>query len=213
MLPSGSPRWRRRKDARPAEIIAAALAVFSEKGFAAARLDDIAARAGISKGALYLYFETKEDLFQAVVTEAVAPNIDIVGGMIDRYDGDFASLARMAVAQLARVATESELGGVIKMVIGESRNFPELARVWHDTVVARAFSALSGAVARAQARGEVKPGEPRNYAVGLISPLLMGVIWRETFVPVGAEPFDLAKLGSQHVETMLAGMLTGKGGA
>ena len=71
-----APRWRRRKTARPAEIIEAALSVFAENGFAAARLDEIARRAGVSKGALYLYFETKEDLFRAVVRAAVAPNLE-----------------------------------------------------------------------------------------------------------------------------------------
>jgi AcrR family transcriptional regulator len=207
VLPSGSPRWRRRKDARPAEIVAAAMAVFAEKGFAAARLDDIAARAGVSKGALYLYFETKEDLFRAVVTDAVAPNIDIVAGLIQSYEGDFATLARMAFANLARVAADTPLGGVVKMVIGESRNFPELARVWHDALVARALALVSGAIAQAQARGEVKPGDPRVYAIGLISPILLGVIWRETFVPIGAEAFDLPALATQHVETVLTGML------
>ncbi|HZZ36431.1 MAG TPA: helix-turn-helix domain-containing protein, partial [Caulobacteraceae bacterium] len=126
MLPSGSPRWRRRKDERPSEIVAAALAVFAEKGFAAARLDDIAARAGVSKGALYLYFETKEELFRAVVSDTVAPNIDTLAGLVEAYEGDFASLARAAFATLTNVADQTPLGGVVKMVIGESRNFPEL---------------------------------------------------------------------------------------
>src|SRR5438874_171360 len=98
MLPQ--PRWRRRKDARPAEIVAAALEVFAEKGFAAARLDEIAARAGVSKGALYLYFATKQDLFAAVVRDAVAPNIEAVEAMVQGYGGDFASLARLFVAAM-----------------------------------------------------------------------------------------------------------------
>ena len=71
--PSASPKWRRRADARPAEIVQAAYEVFAEKGFAAARLDEVAKRAGVSKGALYLYFETKQDIFEAVVKDAVAP--------------------------------------------------------------------------------------------------------------------------------------------
>jgi AcrR family transcriptional regulator len=207
MLPSGSPRWRRRKDERPGEIVAAALAVFAEKGFAAARLDDIAARAGVSKGALYLYFETKEELFRAVVSDTVAPNIDTLAGLVEAYEGDFASLARAAFATLANVADQTPLGGVVKMVIGESRNFPELARVWHDALVARALALMSGAIGRAQARGEVRPGDPRVFAVSLISPLLVAVIWRETFVPIGAPAFDLPALAAQHLETALTGML------
>jgi AcrR family transcriptional regulator len=208
MLTAGQPRWRRRKDARPAEIVAAALTVFAEKGFAAARLDEIAVRAGVSKGALYLYFETKEDLFRAVVRDAVAPNIEAVEAMAAGYPGDFASLARLILGALSQVAATTPLGGVIKMVIGESRNFPELAKVWHDALIARALAMVSGVIARAQARGEVKAGDPRAYAFGLIAPLLLGVIWRETFEPVGADPLDLAALATQHVETVLGGMLT-----
>lgn len=208
MIPSGQPRWRRRKDARPAEIVAAALTVFAEKGFAAARLDEIAARAGVSKGALYLYFETKEELFRAVVRDAVAPNIEAVETMAAAYQGDFASLARMILGALSQVAATTPLGGVIKMVIGESRNFPELAKVWHDALIARALTLVSGVIARAQDRGEVKAGDPRAYALGLIAPMLLGVIWRETFVPVGADPIDLTALAAQHVETVLSGMLT-----
>jgi len=100
MLP-GQPKWRRRKDARPAEIVVAALAVFSEKGFAAARLDDIAARAGVSKGALYLYFETKQELFTAVVRAAVTPNLDVIEQVAKTVDLPFAQLARMLLTQAA----------------------------------------------------------------------------------------------------------------
>ncbi|MFI4934886.1 MAG: TetR family transcriptional regulator [Caulobacterales bacterium] len=207
MLPSGSPRWRRRKDERPGEIIAAALAVFAEKGFAAARLDDIAHRAGVSKGALYLYFATKEDLFRAVVAEAVAPNLDAVREAAERYEGDFASFLRLFIPTVMRMAQAMPIGGVIKMVIGESRNFPELAKVWHDALVAKALALVAGMIERAQARGEVRPGDPRAYALCLISPLLMGVIWRETFTPVGAPAFDMAALAEQHLETTLNGML------
>src|SRR5690606_25432326 len=106
-----------RKDARPQEIVAAALEVFSDKGFAAAKLDDIAARAGVSKGALYLYFETKEDLFRAVVTEAVVPNVDLIVGFARRFDGSFADLVRLLLPRMAAVATHGGVGRVLKMVV------------------------------------------------------------------------------------------------
>jgi len=203
---SPAPRWRRRKNARPGEIVAAALQVFAEKGYAAARLDDIAARAGVSKGALYLYFETKAALFRAVVDEAVAPNLEAVRKAAENYEGDFASLARFLVPNLVRIAQTHPLGRVIKMVIGESRNFPELAKVWHDDLVAGALATIAGLIEQAQARGELRPGDPRAYALGLIAPMLLGVIWRETFEPVGAPPFDLPALAGQHLETALRGM-------
>ena len=203
----GPPKFRRRKADRPAEIVEAALAVFAEKGFAAARLDEIARRAGVSKGALYLYFETKEDIFRAVVGQVIAPNMVAVKAMAAAHPGPFSDLIRGVAITIAHVAQTSPLSAVAKMVIGEARNFPELARVWHDDLVSQALAAIAGAIEVAQARGELKPGDPRTYALQFIAPLLVGLMWRETFVPVGAEPFDLPKLMSQHVETLLHGLL------
>ena len=201
------PRWRRRKTARPSEIAAAALEVFAEKGFAAARLDEIAARAGISKGALYLYFETKEDLFRAVVREAVGPNIEAARAMAEAFSGPFAELVPLLLARVAQIATTTRTPAVLKMVVGESRNFPDLARVWHDTVVSQAIGLISGLVARAQAKGEVGPGDPRLHALSMVGPVIVGVLWREVFVPVGAEPLDITALAAQHGRTVLHGML------
>jgi AcrR family transcriptional regulator len=202
----GQPKWRRRSEARPGEIVQAALEVFAEKGFAAARLDDIARQAGVSKGALYLYFETKEDLFRAVVREAVAPNLDMVEAMLAQATLPFPDLLRLLFARIVMVIGASRMGAVAKLVIGESRNFPELARVWHDEVVSRALTAISGAIAAAQARGEVRPGDPRFHAFSIMGPVLTGVIWRETFTPIGAPPLDLEALVRQHAETVIAGL-------
>jgi AcrR family transcriptional regulator len=206
MPPASEPRWRRRKEDRPAEIVAAAYSVFAEKGFAAARLDDIAARAGVSKGALYLYFETKQDIFEAVVRDAVAPNFDAMEQMAAAFPGKFSDLAPMMIARMAQLATTTPLGKVVKMVVGESGNFPDIARIWHDTLITRGLGLISGMIAKAQARGEIRLGDPRQYAVGLISPMLVGVIFRETFEPIGAEPFDIPALMQQHAATVLRGM-------
>lgn len=207
MLPPGEPKFRRRKEARPAEIVAAALQVFVDKGFAAARLEDIAARAGVSKGAIYLYFETKEDIFRAVVEQAIAPNIEIIKGFVAAHPGPFRDLVALLVGRVSQLAETTAIGGVLKMVVGEARNFPELARVWHDQLIVHALGALTAGIEAAQARGEVRPGDPRNFAVTLISPLLVGVLWRETFVPVGARPFDVPILLQQHVGAVLDGLL------
>ena len=206
MLDPGEPKFRRRKADRPGEIVAAALAVFAEKGFAAARLDEIARRAGVSKGALYLYFETKDELFRAVVAQAVAPNMQMIRAMIANHPGPIADLLRRLAERVGVVVETLPVGGVLKMVIGEARNFPELARVWHDDLVAHVLGALTEAIATAQARGEVRAGDPRAYALQVIAPMLVGVIWRETFVPVGALPFDLAALARQHTETLIEGL-------
>jgi AcrR family transcriptional regulator len=203
----GEPRWRRRKEARPGEIVAAALEVFAEKGFAAARLEDIAARAGVSKGALYLYFETKQDLFRAVVRDAVAPNIAAVEAAAAAAEAPFAAVARMLLTRVAEVLSSTRLGSVAKMVIAESGNFPDLARIWHEDVVSRALKIATTLIERGQARGEIRPGDPRTHAFSLVGPLLMGVLWREVLVPAGAAPVDLRAVAAQHVETVLEGML------
>lgn len=213
MIPARPPKFKRRKTDRPDEIIAAAMAVFAEKGFAAARLDDIAARAGVSKGALYLYFATKEDIFRAVIEHGVAPNLGGIQAALADNHAAFPDLLRAFAAIVADIATDSPVGGIIKMVIGESRNFPELARTWRERLVEPALGAMTGAITAAQARGELRAGDPRCYAISLVSPMLLGVIWRETFVPVGAEPLDIPSLAQQHVELWLRGMRPDTGAA
>lgn len=201
------PKWQRRAEERPREICAAALEVFAEKGFAAAKLDEIARRAGISKGTLYLYFKDKEELFRAVVKSAIVPNIDAITSTITALDAPFADLVRMFLAGFAQREARLPIGAVAKMVVGESRNFPELARVWHDEVASKAIGALAAFIDRAQQKGEVKPGDPRLYAFSLMGPMVLGALWRATLVPAGGTPLDLTALAKQHSDTVLAGLL------
>jgi AcrR family transcriptional regulator len=208
-MADGTPKWRRRKSARPTEIVEAALDVFAEKGFAAAKLDEIARRAGVSKGALYLYFETKEDLFRAVVRGAVTPNIEAIKAMAETFDGQFADLAPLILARAADILAARRLGSVVKMVVGESRNFPDLAGIWHDDVVAVMLDLMTTLIARAQARGEVAPGDPRLHAFSLAGPMVMAVLYREVFGDVSADAPDLRALATQHANTVLRGLLLG----
>lgn len=206
MLPAGQPKFRRRPADRPAEILSAALEVFAERGFQAARLEEVAKRAGVSKGALYLYFETKADLFRAVVTDAISPNIEHVKGLASA-PVPFEQAVRMGVGMLARkVVTDRRITGVVKLVIAESRNHPELATIWFETVVQPGVQLLSGLIAAAQARGEVRAGDPRLFAFGLMGPMVLSMVWRETFEPVGATPLDVPALAEQHLDTVLKGM-------
>jgi AcrR family transcriptional regulator len=202
------PRWQRRAEDRPREICAAALEVFAEKGFAAAKLDEIAKRAGVSKGTLYLYFKDKEQLFRAVVRDAVVPNVERLRAALIQTGLPFGDLVRMFLANFVEVANRVPVGAVAKMVISESRNFPELAKVWHDEVVSKALGSMTALIEMAQARGEVRSGDARLHSFTLMGPMLMGIIYRETLEPIGGEPLDLAALARQHVETLLAGLLT-----
>jgi AcrR family transcriptional regulator len=201
------PRWQRRAEDRPREICAAALEVFAEKGFAAAKLDEIARRAGVSKGTLYLYFADKEQLFRAVVRDSIAPNVQAITAAVASVDRPFAEVVPALFARFADNIGKIPVGAVAKMVIGESRNFPELARVWHDEVASKAIGAVATLVARAQQRGEVRPGDPRLYAFTLMGPMIMSALWTATLVPAGGEPIDFARLATQHSDAVLRGLL------
>lgn len=203
----GKPARRRVED-RPREICAAALAVFAEKGFAAAKLDEIAARAGIAKGTLYLYFKDKEDLFRAVVRDTVAPNVASIRENVANANVPFAEFVQMLLGRFVDMTDHVPVGAVAKIVIGESRNFPELAKVYHDLVVSQTIAIIAGLIKRAQAAGQVRPGDPRLHAMSIMGPMIMGVLWRETLQPIGAEPIDLKALARQHAETALTGLLT-----
>jgi AcrR family transcriptional regulator len=210
MSPPTSPKWRRRKEERPRDIIAAALAVFAEKGFAGARMEEIARRAGLSKGALYLYFPTKEAMFRAVVRDVVVPNVEGLKAAVAVAELPFAQIVRTLLPRFAEIVTTVPVGAVAKMVIGESRNFPELARVWHDEVILKAIGIIAGLIEGAQARGEIRPGDPRIHAFSIMGPMLMGVLWRETFMPIGGAAIDLPAIARQHAETVLGGLLEDK---
>ena len=202
------PRWQRRAEERPREICAAALEVFAQKGFAAAKLEEIARRAGVSKGTLYLYFADKEDLFRAVVRDTVAPNVATIRQTVEAAEQPFEQIVRMLLPRFAELTRTVPIGAMAKIVIGESRNFPELAKTYYDLVVSQAVALIAGLIERAQAKGEVRAGDPRLYALTLVGPLLMGLLWRETLEPAGGAPIDLHRLAQQHAEAVLAGLLT-----
>ena len=202
------PKWQRRAEDRPREICAAALQVFAEKGFAAAKLDDIARQAGVSKGTLYLYFKDKEELFRAVVRDTVAPNIEVIRASLAQVDLPFAEVIRLFLPRFAEITGRVPVGAVAKMVIGESRNFPELAKVWHDHVASKAIAMIAELIEKAQGKGEVRPGDPRLHAFTLMGPMVLGILWRETLQPAGGAALDVEALAKQHAESVLSGLLT-----
>ena len=200
-------RWKRRSAARPSEIAGAALAEFAQRGFAAARMADIAARAGLSKAALYVYFPTKGDLFQAVLTQCAVPRV----GDLQAVAGTglpFTAVLDMILDRVTAVVQQPELRRLARMVIAESGNFPELASLWRENVVGPAVEAVTGLLRQAQDRDEVRPGDPRLMAFTIVGPLLLGVIWREVMEPAGGEPLDLAVLAQEHRAVLQRGLLT-----
>jgi AcrR family transcriptional regulator len=188
--------------------MAAALEVFAAHGFAAARLDDIARRAGVVKGSIYVYFSTKEELFHAVVRSAVVPDLEMVRGAAEAFDGPLVELAPRLLAGAAAVLSRPSIAGVIRMVIGESRNFPDLARIWHEEVVAPVIDTVARAIMRAQQRGEVRKGDPWLYAFSLLGPLIAAALFRDVFGGISRNSPDLVRLAEQHGRTILRGLLT-----
>src|ERR671923_495899 len=149
-------RWQRRKDARPAELLAAALTCFKERGFAATRLDDVAAKAGVTKGTIYLYYPSKEELFKAVVRGELVPNIERLEAVLDEPGPAAALLERLIMAWVQHIVP-SPISIIPKLVIAEAGNFPELARFYLETAVHRGLELIAAILRRGIASGEFRP--------------------------------------------------------
>ncbi len=206
---SESIRWRRRKEARPQEILDAALAVFAEKGFSAARMEDISQRAGVTKGTIYLYFESKEALFKALVRESLAPTIAAVIERALAYEGSSRDLLIMVLSTVGNFIRTSDRVVLPKIVIAESGNFPELVRFYRAEIIDKGLGLLEEVVARGIARGEFRQVDPKHVARLCIAPILLAAFWRITFAPLDVEPYDYEGLIATHIDTLLRGLSAG----
>jgi AcrR family transcriptional regulator len=201
-----SARWQRRKDARPAEILSAALAVFVERGFAGTKLDQVAERAGVSKGTLYLYFDSKAALFKATIRATVLPNIAQAEAAAQSFPGPSAALLTMILGRMATVLTETDLGAILKLVIGEAGNFPEIARFYYAEIVSRGLKLFGGILQRGIERGEFRPLDVEDTVRLIMAPMLLSAVWRHTFDPTVGTHLDVKKFIGNHLETLLRGI-------
>ncbi|HXJ03291.1 MAG TPA: TetR/AcrR family transcriptional regulator [Micropepsaceae bacterium] len=207
-LGSETARWRRRKDARPQEILEAALSVFAEKGFAAARMDEIATRARVSKGTIYLYFPSKEAVFRALVREMLAPQLAHFADLARAHRGPIAPLLADILRTLGRFIITSDRVVLPKMVIAEAGNFPDLARIYREEIIERGLALFGGLL-----KAGMKSGEFREIAIPhavrlCIAPLLLAAIWRTTFARLDPAPYDYEGLIEAHITNLLRGFLT-----
>src|ERR1700722_1995912 len=138
--PPAEARWRRRKEARPQEILDAALAGFAARGFAAARMEDIAARAGVTKGTLYLYFTSKDELFKSLVRESIGAVIAARQAEADLFQGSAAELLAGVLRFMGFFARTSDRAVLPKIMMSEAGNFPELVRFYRAEVVDRGMA-------------------------------------------------------------------------
>jgi AcrR family transcriptional regulator len=201
-------RWLRRKEARPSEILAAALALFVEKGFAATKVEDIARRAGVTKGTPYLYFANKQEIFKAVVRESLLPGLEEGEAVLAADQGSaFEQLTVMLHGWWAHVGANERVSGIPKLVMSEAGNFPELAQFYHDEVVARARGLILTVVQRGMARGEFRPLDPLQLTRLVIAPVMMLMIWQHSLGLCEAEPVDAQGYLATLIEMLRHGVL------
>jgi AcrR family transcriptional regulator len=208
MEPRSPIRWRRRKEARPDEILAAALASFAERGFASTRLEDVAARAGISKGTLYLYFRSKEELFKAVVRATIVPNLERVEALVDSFEGPSALLLERLLLTIAGVVA-SRIGAIPKLVIAEAGNFPDLARFYLDEVIRRGLRLIATILRRGIERREFRAVDVEHTVFCVIAPMLIAALWKNSLEPHDDARLDTQALARAHIDLLLRGLETG----
>ena len=181
------PRFRRRKEDRPQEITDAALAAFAEKGYAATRVDEVAARAGVSKGLVYLYFKTKEEMFKAVVRSFVVPKIDALVGVIDRSDMSSEDFLRGPFLDFVKTLPHSPVSVVIRLMIAEGHKYPDLRQFYRDNVVSRGLGAIAVLLDRGIESGEFRRSPVTELPQLFIMPVVFSVIYRLLFDAKSAE--------------------------
>lgn len=200
------PRWRRRKDARPEEIISAALEVFADRGFAATKLEDVARRAGVTKGTIYLYFENKEALFKALIRQTIVPVIAQGEELAKSFTGSARDLFERLVREYWRLVGETSLVGIPKLMMAEANNFPELARFYYEEVVTRGHKLMAGVLERG-----IKAGEFRRVNVAVatklaMAPVMHAVVARKAFSACMPEGFDVSSYLDTHIDLYLHGI-------
>lgn len=202
---SPDPPRRRRKAARPGELIQAALAEFTERGFAGTTVERVATRAGAAKGTVYRYFETKDALFEAVVREVASPAFAGVKARIDGWEGSNADLLRHVLQGIyAELVERPERRAVVRVLIAEGERFPQLVRFYHREVIAGAADALGGILRRGVAAGEFRDGPASREPRLIVAPAMLAVIWRLTFEQVA--PLDLEAYAAAHLDLILDGL-------
>jgi AcrR family transcriptional regulator len=200
---------QRRKQARPQELLDAALELFVEKGYAATRTDEVAQRAGVSKGTLYLYYPSKEELFKAVVRH----NLSSLIAEGEELAGAFAGSSSDLLATLMRIWWErvgsTSAAGIHKIVLAEVRNFPEMAQFYTDEVIIPADRLFSGCVTRGIEQGEFRAMPVHEVAHALIAPLIFMAVHRHSFgaCPVhGGVDIEPCMMLQTHLDLVLRGL-------
>jgi AcrR family transcriptional regulator len=175
------PRFRRRKEDRPQEITAAALAAFAENGYAATRVDDVAKRAGVSKGLLYLYFKTKEELFKAVIHSVVVPRIDALAATVDSSEMSAEDFLRGPFLDFVKTLPGSPISTLVRLMIAEGPKHPDLLKYYWENVVSRGLAAITVLLERGVQNGEFRRSVVNDLPHLFVMPVMFSVIFKLLF--------------------------------
>jgi AcrR family transcriptional regulator len=200
---SNQPKYQRRKEDRPQEIADAAFKMFAEKGYAATRIDDVAKRAGVSKGLTYLYYKTKEDLFKAVVRNVVVRRVESLIGNVESTELSSEEFLRGPLLDFMKQVPGSPIAIVIRLLISEGPRHPDLVNYYYENVVARGLGAIRQFVARGVERGEFRREALDHQPHLFLAPMMLSMIWRLVFTD---KPLDTDQLMESQVEILLAEM-------
>jgi len=206
---SEGKRWSRRKAARPQELVAAALALFVERGYAATRLEDVAAAAGVSKGTVYLYFANKEELFKTVVRENLVPALAKGVDLVDSYEGSTPELLRELLRGWWGLIGATPVAGLTKLILAEAGNFPDIAAFYHREVTVPGDELFARVLARGVARGELRALPPNPATTLICAPLVFLMLWQHG-LGVGAPcEIDPEAYLDNLLEVLLFGLTAG----
>jgi len=203
------PTRQQRKEARPAELIASALDLFVERGYAATRLDEVAAHAGVSKGTLYLYFASKEELFKAVIREALLPYLREGEQMVKEYRGSSSDLLRELFFGWWESIGSKPVGGITKLMIAEARNFPEIGRFYVEEVIGPGHAILREVLQRGIDREEFRHFEVETMIHIIFSPLIMRAVWHHSVDYCCVKSLPPNVYLKEYVDLLMRGLLNG----
>jgi TetR/AcrR family transcriptional regulator len=205
---STTSKRERRKEARPGELLDAALAIFVAKGFAATRVEEVAARAGVSKGTLFLYFPSKEELFKAVVRENIAGRFPEWNEELDQFEGDSAALMSHVMHAWWQRIGMTDASGITKLVMSEAGQFPEIASFYQQEVIEPTHELLRRLLQRGMDRGELRPLKLEYAVYSLIAPMIFLLTWKHSMAPCcpAARMINPTEFIDSQVELLFHGM-------
>ena len=199
------PLRKRRKEARPREIIEAGLGEFADHGYAATRLSDVAKRAGIAKGTIYRYFEDKQALFLAAVRSHAVPTFKSLDSFIDTYEGTTRELLVTLITIVHQKLVHGELQVLVRVIMTEGRNHPELTELYYKEGISRGQRILHRVMERGIAAGEIRPGAAAEMPLVVMAPAIMAVIWNATFS--AHQDIDADTFLAAHIDLVLNGLI------